>query len=192
MNNKGFTLIELLGVMVILGMVMAVIIPNVSGISTQNKITTYAEDAKKFKSTVEYMLRGDDTVLKPKINNHCVLVDLKYVHGSEYDNPPYGGEYLMDKSFVLMTKVNNRYVYFIQLIEKYNSDGTYYYKGFKLMEYSNLESTNYLNWLTESTSSSSFVDVNPRDNRTDLQNGIRTGTSSKCLYIDEVYLGADV
>lgn len=185
MNNKGFTLVELLGVMLILGMVMAVTIPNISGISTQNKITTYAEDAKKFKSTAEYMIRGDDTVKKPSSNGQCVVVNLKYVHGNEYDNPPYGGEYLMDKSFVVMVKKNKRYYYYVQLVEKFNTDGTDNYRGFKLIEYSELESTNYLDKLTEGLSMADFIDVNLGVTKESIRNTIQ-GTTG-CSTVVEVY-----
>ena len=184
MNNKGFTLVELLGVMLILGIVMGVTIPNISGISTQNKITTYAEDAKKFKSTAEYMIRGDDTVKKPVANGECVVVNLKYVHGNEYDNSPYGGEYLMNKSFVVMVKKNRRYQYYVQLVEKFNTDGTDNYRGFKLLNYTELEATNYLDKLTEGLSMADFVDVNLAGSKSNIQTSI---SSTGCTTVVEVY-----
>lgn len=185
MNNKGYTLVELLGVMLILGIVMGVTIPNISGISTQNKITTYAEDAKKFKSTAEYMIRGDDTVKKPVGDGECVVVNLKYIHGNEYDNPPYGGEYLMNKSFVVMVKKNKRYHFYVQLVEKFNTDGTDNYRGFKLLNYTELESTNYLDKLTEGLSMSDFVDVNLAGSKDDIKNTINPTTN--CTTVVEVY-----
>ena len=160
LNNKGYTLVELLATMIILGIVMAVTIPNISGISTQNKITTYAEDAKKFKSSAEYMIRGDDTIDKPKDNNDCVVVNLKYLHGNDYDHPPYDGRYLMDHSIMVMVKLNNRYEYYIQLVEEYNSDGVNNYKGFSLTNYHNLESDRYLNNVTEGVNMSKFFQMN--------------------------------
>ena len=159
LNNKGYTLVELLATMIILGIVMAVTIPNISGISTQNKITTYAEDAKKFKSSAEYMIRGDDTIEKPKDNNDCVVVNLKYLHGNDYDHPPYDGRYLMDHSIMVMVKKSNRYVYYIQLVEEFNSDGVNNYKGFSLTEYYNLEGDRYLNNISEGVNMSNFFQM---------------------------------
>lgn len=157
LNNKGFTLIELLATMLILGIVMAVTIPNIIGISTQNKITTYAEDAKKFKNTAEYLFRGDDTIEKPKSNGDCIMVNLGYLHGSEYDNPPYGGQYLKNYSFVVMKKEHNQYVYFVQLIEELPDDGGY--RGFKLLKSNKLDGDKYLNQLTETTSLSGYLEL---------------------------------
>lgn len=163
LNNKGYTLVELLATMIILGIVMAVTIPNISGISTQNKITTYAEDAKKFKSSAEYMIRGDDTIEKPKENHQCVIVNLKYLHGNDYDHPPYGGRYMMEHSVMVMVKLDNRYEYFIQIVEEFNSDGVNNYKGFSLVKYHDLEGDRYLNNVTEGLNLSGFFQMNWSD-----------------------------
>lgn len=194
LNSKGFTLVELLAVMVVIGVVMAVAIPNIVGISTQNKITAYAEDAKKFKNSAEYMLRGDDTIKKPENNGQCVLVNLRYLHGNEYDNPPYGGEYLMDHSFVVMVKKNRQYKYYVQLIEKFDNTSstiTDYYRGFILIDSVNLEGDKYLTRLTElelATSQLNYRFVNLKtykDNETQLINKIRTTTG--CTDVVAVY-----
>lgn len=173
-NNKGYTLVELLATMVILGIVMAVTIPNISGISTQNKITTYAEDAKKFKNTAEYMFRGDDTVVKPTSDGDCVIVNLKYVHGNDFDASPYGGSYMMDKSFVVMVKLNKRYRYYVQLVEKYTADGADNYKGFSLLEYTELEGNTYLDKITEGVNFTPFVNINLAGTESQILGASRT------------------
>ena len=159
LNNRGYTLVELLATMIILGVLLAVTIPNISGISTQNKMTAYAEDAKKFKSTAEYMFRGDSTVKKPEVNKHCVIVNLKYVHGNDFDNPPYGGQYDMNNSFVVMVKKDNRYKYYVQLVEKFSVDGGDNFRGFSLIEYEKLEGSKYLDQVSEGENMNPFVTV---------------------------------
>ena len=47
MNNKGFTLVELIGSMVILGLIMLLVVPNVVGLLNSSRETVYVEDAKK-------------------------------------------------------------------------------------------------------------------------------------------------
>lgn len=159
LNNKGYTLVELLAAMIIIGVVMGVTIPNITGIAAQNKITAYAEDAKKFKNAVEYAIRGDDTVKKPVSNGQCVIANLRYIHGSDFDTAPNGGKYLMDKSFVVMVKKDNRYYYYVQLVEEYSVSGSNNYKGYKLVEYADLEGDAYLDKMTEGVSISSFVNI---------------------------------
>ena len=198
LNNKGYTLVELLATMIILGIMLAVTIPNISGISTQNKMTAYAEDAKKFKNTAEYMFRGDDTVIKPQENEHCILVNLKYVHDNEFDNPPYGGAYDMNNSFVVMAKINKRYKYFVQLVEKFESDGDNY-RGFSLVNYENLEGSKYLEEVDEGVNMSPFVVIhtggsNGWENKNTILHSPRSSPGLEnitsitgCKVVDEVY-----
>lgn len=154
LNNKGFTLVELLAVLIILGVILGVTIPNIVGITTANKLQAYAEDAKKFKSTVEYRFRGDSTIDKPQSNNECIVANLKYVAGNEYDNPPYGGKYLMDQSYVVMAKINNEYKYYVQLIEDLPEDEGY--RGIRLDLSTKLDGTKYQDEIDEETSLDSF------------------------------------
>lgn len=180
MNNKGYTLVELLATMIILGVVMAVTIPNITGISTQNKMTAYAEDAKKLKNTAEYMFRGDDTVIKPNANGQCVIVNLRCIHDNEFDSPPYGGAYDMDNSFVIMVKKNNRYHYYVQLVEKYSSDGDNY-KGFSLIDHVNLEGNKYLNEVDEGTTMAPFVRISNWTVESTLLTSTRTSPSTQTI-----------
>lgn len=196
LNNKGYTLIELLATMVIIGVVMGVTIPNITGISAQNKMTAYAEDAKKFKNTAEYMFRGDDTVKKPTVNEQCVMVNLKYLHDNEFDNPPHGGSYDMMNSFVVMVKKNNRYYYYVQLVEKFDADGDNY-KGFSLIDHTALEGSKYLDEVDEGTSMAPFVSISDWGNISTILQSSRTSPSTQritgitgCTSLLEVYYEA--
>lgn len=174
LNNKGFTLVELLAVFVVLGVLMAVTIPNIVGITTANKLQTYAEDAKKFKNSVEYSFRGDSTIEKPSANNECIIANLKYVAGSEFDNPPYGGKYMMNYSYVIMTKINKQYKYYVQLVEELpDGEG---YRGIKLKEYSRLDGEKYQNEIDEEVDLIKFA---PEMSSTGIK--ISEGTSSDFL-----------
>ena len=50
MNNKGFTLIELLAVVVIIGLIMGIAIPNTVTMIDKHKMNSYLEDARTFSS----------------------------------------------------------------------------------------------------------------------------------------------
>ena len=155
MNNKGFTLIELLATLLIIGVVMGITIPNITGIFNQGKITTYAEDAKKLRTSAEYLFRGDTSVVRPVAEGDCIAISLKYLDNSEF-KPPYGGIYLETKSFVIIKKHNKRYYYYVQLIEKLPESG---YRGFRLVETTNLEGDEYFNRIGEFANEDGFVDL---------------------------------
>lgn len=158
MNQKGFTLVELLATLLIIGVVMGITIPNVTGIFNQGKITTYAEDAKKMRTSAEYMFRGNNEITKPVENNECIVVSLKYLNNEEY-KAPYGGKYLDNKSFVVIRKVNTatvkKYYYYVQLIEQLPDGG---YRGFQLVDATLLDADGYFDRVNE-FSTDTFVDV---------------------------------
>ncbi len=169
MNKKGFTLIELLAVFVILGVLLGVTIPNIIGITEANRIQTYADDSKKFKNSVEYAFRGDDTIILPSEENDCIIANLKYISGAEFDKPPYGGKYLMDDSYVVMKLVKEKdgsgsatkyftYKYYVQLVEEFTQgDGSKGYRGVRLKDYQKLEGDKYHDEISEDVSLNGFA-----------------------------------
>ena len=59
-NNKGFTLIELLAVIVILGILMIVAIPQVTKYIEQAKRDTFADTARAYINSARYMYLNDE------------------------------------------------------------------------------------------------------------------------------------
>ena len=115
-NRKGFTLVELLAVVVILGLMMGIAIPNIMGIIKKQKQSTYLEDAKKMISRAEYMLRSTTKVQKPT-NGNCIAMTLGYLDNGEFNNPPYGGAYFGTLSYVYIRNNAGHYEYWVQLYE---------------------------------------------------------------------------
>ena len=123
-TNKGLTLVELLGSMVILGLLMIMVVPNIVGILSKNKEKTYKEDAKKLVEVAKYKISmKKDGVVPPNQNGQCVLFGLGYLDNAEFANPPNDGCYDVTRSYVAVKLENHRYVYYVQLVEYF--DGKY-------------------------------------------------------------------
>ena len=119
MNSKGFTLIELLASMVILAILMALTIPNIMGILSQNKNANYLEDAKKLVSTAKYRYSSSEFTKTKLTNGRCYQMTIKYLNNGEFDEAPNGGSYFNQYSYVLIQKKDAKHtVYYVSLAEK--------------------------------------------------------------------------
>lgn len=140
-KKNGFTLVELLATMVILGILMAVTIPNVVGILSANRTNVYIDDAKRLISNAKYKMTGNNGVVKPGIKDgksECIVMSLGYLDNAEFENPPNGGVYDRTQSFVVVKREGKRYKYFVRLSEKLEED-TDEYNGIDVIEESSLE-----------------------------------------------------
>ena len=115
-NKKGFTLVELLATLVILGLLTVIAAPNIIGILTNTKLNTYISDANKLQTLAEYKFRSDSKITRPG-DGQCVILTMNYLGTSEFKNPPYGGEYDYNNSYVVIRKSGNEYKYYVQIIE---------------------------------------------------------------------------
>lgn len=102
-NKKGFTLIELLAVIVILGVIMLIAVPNIISTLDKNKKDSFIEDAKQMIASAEYKIRVDKSIEYPG-DNDVVIIKLSSLDSNHLDESPYGTFYSRDKSFVAITK----------------------------------------------------------------------------------------
>ena len=102
-NKKGFTLIELIAVVVILGIIMLIAVPNILSTLEKNKKETFLKDAQVLAGAAEYKISSDTSVPEPDTYNIIIfrLADLPTAALSE---SPYGTNYSQTKSFVAVVK----------------------------------------------------------------------------------------
>ena len=103
-NNKGFTLIELLAVIVIMGVLMMVAIPQVTKYIENSKKDAYAETSKAYINAVRYALLNDELSDNLPESGQSIIVKLTEVKlESDIEKSPYGKDIQKDTSCVKVT-----------------------------------------------------------------------------------------
>lgn len=139
-NNKGFTLVELLAMLVVLGILMGVTIPNITGILTQSKQNALIEDATKMveSAKIKYATRknGLDKIPRLTATKPCAVFTLDYLNDNEdIGKGPNDGTYLEYDSYVVLKKEGNKNKYYVRLVEKKDDK----YSGIDEADYELLE-----------------------------------------------------
>ena len=147
MNNKGFTLTELLVTLVVLAIISAITIPNITGILEDNRINVAIEDANKMYETVK-SLEATKKIEKPTEANACTAVTLRALDKEDnFNTTANNGTYDKDNSYVIIKKtttvtakgIDIIYKYYITLIE--DTDGQK--SGLVNVDYSLLSKNSY-------------------------------------------------
>ncbi len=132
LSRRGFTLIELLAMLVVLGILMAVTVPNISGILGQSKSNILKEDVNKMVDTAKIKISSNKKINNPS-NGKCLIFTLDYLNDSDdYREGPNGGKYDFFGSFVIVKRVGSKYKYYVRLVELNSTGGNY---GINLADY---------------------------------------------------------
>ena len=106
MNKKGFTLIELIGVIIILGIILLISVPAVSGIMFESKDGVYASNIKSMITEVEslYQSKKFGSLLD---DNQILMIPIRNIEFDRSDNTksPYGN-YDFTKSYIIIEKTS--------------------------------------------------------------------------------------
>lgn len=143
-NNKGFTLVEVLAMLLVLGIIVGITVPNITGILDNQKENVFIEDAKKLINSAETQMTINSKIKKPVNSSQCVIFTLDYLDKNEdIVTGGYNGKYSRTMSVVVVSKKDKRYTYKIRLVEE--SDEKYY--GFDNVEKNVIESEYAKNYI---------------------------------------------
>ncbi len=167
-NNKGFTLVEILAMLLVLGIIVAITIPNITGILSGQKENVYIEDAKKLINDAKTQMTIDSKIKKPIYSNQCVIFTLDYLDKNEdVVTGAANGTYSRTMSVVVVSKNGKQYDYRVRLVE--DNDGEYY--GFNDVTLNALESGRAKNALDNITSDE-LVDFKDKKTTTEAQSAM--------------------
>ena len=184
-NRKGFTLVELLAAIVILGILMVFSIPIITGMLDRSKNKIYVDDAKKMISRAEYQMRSSSNEIEVPDPGNCIVISLVYLDNGSFSNPPNGGSYIKDSSFVVVKNKGGNLEYSAMIVENVKGGG---YKGVKLSTNTQLYGSNSLSRVTTFKNSElKIVEDSTKDVDTNyineyLGNGYVSGIDHKYNY----------
>ena len=151
MNQKGFSLVELIGVVVVLGILMVITVPNIAGILKNNRENIVVEDVNKMVSNAKNKINTKQAK-NPPTQDDCVVMTLSYVDSNnDLKAGLNGGKYNTEESFVVVRKEREQgnsftYRYYVRLVEDVERNNSIQKYELPLTEHNelNLNSKDYL------------------------------------------------
>lgn len=139
MKKNGFTFVELLAMLTVIGIIMLVAIPNISGMLKNQRLGSLKTDATSMVESAKAKAGKDRLMPKPKVGE-CIVFPLNYLDDNEnIIKGPNGGLYDQFDSIVVYTRVDNKYKYYVRLVEIYNNKRI----GVSLIESTSIDSLKY-------------------------------------------------
>lgn len=117
MKNKGFTLVEVLAMLVVLGIIVGITMPNITGILGNQKINAWSDDAENMINSAKTEVSTNNKIKLPKESNNCIVLPLALIDkNSDIKEDPDGEEYDRYSSFVLVMLKDRQYLYYVRLV----------------------------------------------------------------------------
>lgn len=113
-RNKAFTLIELLAVIIILGVLLLLAVPNISKSVNKSKSNVYITNAKEMLKAAHSKINDIDIPVMPTEENAVIIPISTLTFESSSDSSPFG-QYEQEKCYIIVTKEDGEYIYYINL-----------------------------------------------------------------------------
>jgi type IV pilus assembly protein PilA len=126
-DQRGVTLVELLAVIVILGIISAIAVPNITGLIDRTKTDAHEANAQQMADSARLsVLTNNDDVSSGKTYKLSDLISGGYL---ENISDPSGVGYDTTNSTVTVTKAAGTGVYTYTVTLKAKNNGTQYFNG---------------------------------------------------------------
>ena len=115
-NNKAFTLVELLAVVVILGVITTIAVPQYNQYIEKSKRSAFVTEANGFVDSVNAGILASK-YKAPVAKNDVTVVNIDMIDmENKSDQSPYGADWVINKSYVAVinegTELDPQYAYF--------------------------------------------------------------------------------
>lgn len=120
LNNKAFTLIELLAVIIILGVLMIVAIPQVTKYINNTRRDAFGDTALAYIDAARYSILSDEYDKKlPAENDHSVCIKFKWIKVDKGTTSAFGKPIKLEESFVRVKKNSTgQIVYSVYMVDE--------------------------------------------------------------------------
>ena len=110
-NNKGFTLVEILAILVILGVIIAIMIPNVNNLIEKNKNNSYNQLIKSIESATKMYISDYryNITLEDKTCTEASMINIKKVANNDISDSKIPIKILIDEGNLKTSK--DGYIY---------------------------------------------------------------------------------
>lgn len=195
MNRKGFTLVELIAMVVVLGIIMTIAVPNIVGVVNNNKKSIAIEDANKLVRNAKQTFQTKKATY-PK-DDECIFMTLKYLNiNDDFTTGVNGGEYDKTQSFVIVKKEENtntsanQYNYYFRLLEIKGNVANRKYYQMGLTEYKTFENEpeTYSSVIKVKESNALITGIGDDDDISDTE---KEAIISSINRLSKKYLGVD-